>query len=281
MKNFYLIILSFLIISCGGGSEESKLPDITITTSSSEAKDAYLESMKLYDLRRQVSVEKRKSLLNKAIALDPDFLLAKATLYSFLGTEFNNAALKNVYEEREKVSDMEAKIIEFLYNDRTNPNPEVSSYNITMLTDEYPELWRLWYWSGLHKSYNPGEVYDAIDDLETALEINPDHFGSKLMLMAKHLQFGPFGNTLPAGEIDLDYLKTMVDDVEENHADNSYTHIVVGNYYRTLSQFDKAIDSYNKLEGYQNENERNLTMSNHYRALANTFKGDFDEAEVL
>ena len=160
--------------------------------------------------------------------MDPDFLLAKATLYSFLGTEFNNAALKNVYEEREKVSDMEAKIIEFLYNDRTNPNPEVSSYNITMLTDEYPELWRLWYWSGLHKSYNPGEVYDAIDDLETALEINPDHFGSKLMLMAKHLQFGPFGNTLPAGEIDLDYLKTMVDDVEENHADNSYTHIVVG-----------------------------------------------------
>ena len=113
MKNFYLIILSFLTISCGGGSEESKLPDITITTSSSEAKDAYLESMKLYDLRRQVSVEKRKSLLNKAIALDPNFLLAKATLYSFLGTEFNNAALKNVYEEREKVSDMEAKIIEF------------------------------------------------------------------------------------------------------------------------------------------------------------------------
>ena len=125
-----------------------------------------------------------------------------------------------------------------------------------MLTDEYPELWRLWYWSGLHKSYNPGEVYDAIDDLETALEINPDHFGSKLMLMAKHLQFGPFGNTLPAGEIDLDYLKTMVDDVEENHADNSYTHIVVGNYYRTLSQFDKAIESYNKPESYQNENRK-------------------------
>ena len=41
---------------------------------------------------------------------------------------------------------------------------------------------------------------------------------------------------------------------------------------------EEAIDSYNKLEGYQNENERNLTMSNHYRALANTFKGDFDEA---
>ena len=64
--------------------------------------------------------------------------------------------------------------------------------------------------NSLHKSYNPGEVYDAIDDLETALEINPDHFGSKLMLMAKHLQFGPFGNTLPAGEIDLDYLKTFL-----------------------------------------------------------------------
>ena len=43
---------------------------------------------------------------------------------------------------------MEAKIIEFLYNQRTNNDPEVASYNITMLTDEYPELWRLWYWSG-------------------------------------------------------------------------------------------------------------------------------------
>ena len=38
-----------------------------------------------------------------------------------------------------------------------------------MLTEEYPELWRLWYWAGLVKSYNPGEIYDAIDDLETAL----------------------------------------------------------------------------------------------------------------
>ena len=34
---------------------------------------------------------------------------------------------------------MEAKIIEFLYNQRTNNDPEVASYNITMLTDEYPE----------------------------------------------------------------------------------------------------------------------------------------------
>ena len=55
-----------------------------------------------------------------------------------------------------------------------------------MLTEEYPELWRLWYWSGLVKSYNPSEIYDAIDDLETALEINPNHFGTKLMLIAKH-----------------------------------------------------------------------------------------------
>ena len=83
MKNFYLIILSILIISCSGGSDTSQLPDITITTSSPEAKDAYIEAMTLYDLRRQVSVDKRKSLLNKAIALDPDFLLSK---YRIIGS---------------------------------------------------------------------------------------------------------------------------------------------------------------------------------------------------
>ena len=279
MKNFYLIILSILIISCSGGSDTSQLPDITITTSSSEAKEAYLKAMDLYDQRRQATVEERKTLLNQALTLDPDFLLAKASLYSMLGTEYNNKVLKDVYDARESVSEMESKIIEFLYNERTNFDPEVASYNITMLTDEYPELWRLWYWSGVVKSYNPGEIYDAIDDLETALEINPNHFGTKLFLIAKHLQFGGWGNTLPAEEIDLEFIKPMVDNVEENHLDNSYTHVVVGNYYRTLSQFDKAIESYNKLEDFQDQGVQNLYTANHYRALANTFKNDFESAE--
>ena len=48
----------------------------------------------------------------------------------------------------------------------------------------------------------------------------------------------------------------MVDDVEQNH--NEFTHVVVGNYYRTLSQFDKAIESYNKLENFQDQGVRNL-----------------------
>ena len=56
------------------------------------------------------------------------------------------------------------------------------------------------------------------------------------MLIAKHLQFGGFGNLLPNDEIDLEYLKTMIDDVELNHSDNAYTHVVVGNYHRTLSE---------------------------------------------
>ena len=89
MKNFYIIILSILIISCSGGSETSNLPDITITTSSSEAKEAYLKAMDLFDLRRQATVEERRTLLNQAITLDPEFLLAKASLYSILGTELN------------------------------------------------------------------------------------------------------------------------------------------------------------------------------------------------
>ena len=279
MKNSYIIILSIFIMSCGGGPERSTLPDITITTSSSEAKDAFLKAMDLMDLRRQATREERKSLLNQAITLDPNFLLAKAALYSTLGTEYNNRVLKDVFDERDKVSEMEAKIIEFLYNERTNYDPEVASYNITMLTEEYPEVWRLWYWAGMIKSYNPGEIYDAIDDLETALEINPNHFGTKLYLIAKHLQFGLFGFMLPADEIDLDYLQSLIDNVEANHSDNSYTHVVVGNYYRTLSQFDKAIESYNKLETFQDQGIANLYSANHYRALSNTFKGNFDLAE--
>ena len=75
MKNFYIIILSIFIISCGGGPESSSLPDITITTSSSEAKEAFLKAMDLFDQRRQATIEERRTLLNQAITLDPNFLL--------------------------------------------------------------------------------------------------------------------------------------------------------------------------------------------------------------
>ena len=86
------------------------LPDITITTNSEEAKNAFLDAM--YNFETRGSNEQRRTLLNQAITIDPDFLLAKAALYSFVGTEFNNSVLESVYEERNKVSDMEAKIIE-------------------------------------------------------------------------------------------------------------------------------------------------------------------------
>ena len=73
------------------------------------------------------------------------------------------------------------------------------------------------------------------------------------MLIAKHLQFGLFGFMLPFEEIDLVYLQTLIDDVELNHSDNAYTHVVDGNYHRTLSDFDKALASYKKLESFKDQ----------------------------
>ena len=50
MKNIYLILITLFLLSCGGGSEDAGLPDITITTKSSEAKEAYLKALDLFDL---------------------------------------------------------------------------------------------------------------------------------------------------------------------------------------------------------------------------------------
>ena len=127
MKNIYLILITIFLLSCGEASDEANLPDITITSKSEDAKKAFFMAMDLLDLRRQATVEERRTLLNQAITLDPDFLLAKATLYSMLGTDRNNKVLKDVYENRNEVSELEAKIIEFLYNERTNYDPEVAS----------------------------------------------------------------------------------------------------------------------------------------------------------
>ena len=92
---------------------KSGLKDITITTKSKEARDLYVEALDLYELRRQNSVEKRRENLNKAITLDPDFLLAKATLYSDLGTETNNSILRDVYERREKLVKWKPVLLNF------------------------------------------------------------------------------------------------------------------------------------------------------------------------
>lgn len=276
MKNYFIILISIITISCGGGNEKLNLPDITISTTSEEAKNAFLDAM--YNFETRGSDEQRRTLLNQAITIDPDFLLAKAALYSFVGTESNNSVLESVYEERNKVSDMEAKIIEFFYNRETSNDPEIASYNITMLTDEYPELWRLWYWSGHTKSRNYSEIYEAIDDLETALEINPNHFGTKLELITKHLQVGGFGFQLPSDEIDMDYLETMVYDLEKTNPDLGFTYVILGNYNRAVSNFDEAIKYYAKLEQYQDQGIEFLNQSIFYRALVNTFRGDYDEA---
>ena len=113
MKKILSILIIVFIYSCGTSDQENSIKDITVTTKSNEARDLYFEALNLYELRRQNSVEKRRENLNKAVALDPDFLLAKATLYSNLGTETNNSILRAVYERREEVSGIEAGIIEF------------------------------------------------------------------------------------------------------------------------------------------------------------------------
>ena len=59
----YAIILSIFIISCGGGPESSSLPDITITTSSSEAKEAFLKAIGVDNKLKFKDVEVRNNLM--------------------------------------------------------------------------------------------------------------------------------------------------------------------------------------------------------------------------
>ena len=80
MNKICLIFIAIALIACGGGSEKLNLPDITTTTSSEEARNAFFKALDNHD--NSGNWEQRRTLLNQAITLDPNFLLAKADFIS-------------------------------------------------------------------------------------------------------------------------------------------------------------------------------------------------------
>ena len=65
MNKTFLILFSIILIGCSGGSESLNLPDITTTTDSEEARDAFFKALDNYD--NGGNGEQRKILLNQAL----------------------------------------------------------------------------------------------------------------------------------------------------------------------------------------------------------------------
>ena len=278
MKKFIYLIIIFLFYSCGENIEKENLKDITITTKSDEARKLLLEALNADQQNRTNLVP---DILKSAIAKDPDFVLAKALLNSgFIRPQssVNIRILSDIYNNSlDKVSEMEAMLIKTYYYAATREF-DMATGTLDEMTIKYPDISRIWQYSGVIKSYI-GDVYEATDDLEACLELDPNNFAANAFLMAKHIVVGNLGNMLPVEERDLDEAKSYIDRMIEINPNNPYGYTMAGNYERSNNNFEKANEYYKQVADIPSEDNSTIYASNHYQALTNTFLKKYDLAE--
>lgn len=277
MKKLFFISILLLNLSCQ--EEKKSIKDITVTTKSNEAREMFFQA--LYADEQNMSGDVG-DLLRGAIAKDSEFILAKVLLNSpfIRPTPGTNIKILSdiVSNSLDKVSEMEALLIRVFYHVSTREYEKAMSI-LDELTSKYPDISRLWQFSGMIKSYN-GDIYEAIDDLNRTIEMNPDNYSANMFLMAKHIVVGNLGNMLPVQERDLNEAKKYIDKLIQINPNNSYGYTMAGNYERSNNNFEKGIEYYTQVGKIPSNNNNNVFSSNHYLALSYTFTEDYDKAET-
>ena len=265
--NFILIILLF--ISCQ--SQEKIYKDLTITTSSEEAKNLFLEALFASEQGEQIETQDK---LKKALRLDANFELAK--VFSNLNQPKNTF---DAFNNRSNVSEMEKYIIEAYYY-IINQQYDRAYGSMNKLTESFPDISRVWSISSEIKS-RTGDLYESIDDSNTALELNPNNFSAYLTLLTKHVIVGNGEGLLPPEERDLKEAERIIAKMRSIRPDAPFSYMLSGNFARRQNKLEEAYDFYFQSKQVNKSGNSQILQSNHYMALTNTFLKKYDEAEKL
>lgn len=276
MRSFLSILTILFLFGCNNQNTDVQLKLITATTASEEARALFYQALE-EDEQNGQNVD---GLLKSALDKDPDFILAKALLNSpFARETANNIEVVSeiVNNSLDKVSEMEALFIKAYYYIMTSEF-ELSAQEFNKLKELYPDYHHVWLYSGVTQSYI-GDVKVAITDLERAVEIDKNNFLAYAFLMAKHIVVGTIGNMLPTEEIDILKGKEYIDKMILINPNNSFAVTMAGNYERSISNFEKAIEYYTQVGQIPSEDNYTVYASNHYLALTNTFLNNYSTAE--
>jgi len=277
MKKFLLLFIAFFtIISC---SETPEAKRIQWTSSSSEAIQLF-EEILIMGEQNYWDPEKYEKLIDSINVLDPNFVFAKTR--DGFGTNMENRGnLLYAYENREKASNIEARLIESYYERNINGNRNKEDEILDALIEDYPEYYQLRIWSGDLKN-GLNEIKASQKRWEEALVINPKSFAAHVSLAFLHV---PTGNTnmLAVNERDLNVAKDFLTKGSNIYPKSSRWSRFLGNVYRAEGDFEKSLASYQKsldiIEEFETGPESNpyansLLMVGH----VNTFTGEYDQA---
>jgi tetratricopeptide (TPR) repeat protein len=155
--------------------KEPSLP-AEVTTPSLEAWRSYSAAMREFQAKAQST--EAVSLLKRAIAVDPKFAMAYATLgraHADLGeTELGAEDVAKAYELRDGVSDREDYFITFTYHRQLTRNLELCRQTLESWTRKYPrDLHPHGFLSGF-TSPGTGHYDRAVEEGRKAIELDPD-----------------------------------------------------------------------------------------------------------
>lgn len=278
MKKIQIIfIIIFTIISC---SENPEAIRIDYTSSSPEAKILFREFNRAWE-QRNWNDERQEVLMDSILTLDPNFYAAK--LRNNFGTNKETREnLMEAYNNRDKVSDIESRLIESEYERRINNNRKKEDEILDALINDYPEYYQLRIFSGARKN-SLQDPKAAKKRWEEALVINPKSFEAHVNLAFLHFPTGNNFNMLASDERDLNVAKDYLNKGSKIYPKSSRWSRFLGNVYRAEGDFEKALAAYkeslNIIEKFESGSKSNpyansLLMVGH----VNTFTGKYDQA---
>jgi serine/threonine protein kinase len=142
-----------------------------VTTPSLEAWRSYSAAMKASQTK-SLGAETR-SLLRRAIELDPNFAMA----YAYLGLSEQETAARNVakaYELRDQVSDWENYLITFNYYRQATGNLEMARQTLESWAQKYPNDLEPHGLLAAFSSQALGRYQNAVEEGQKALQLDPD-----------------------------------------------------------------------------------------------------------
>ena len=276
-KLILLFVMALTTLSC---SETIEAERINYTSSSEEAKLLFRESNRGWE-QRDWNPDVQEALMDSILKLDPNFYLAK--LRNNFGTNMETRQnLIDAYANREKVSDIESRLIESEYERRINGNRKTEDQILDTLIIDYPQYYQLRIFSGSRKNALQ-DSKAAQKRWEEALEINPKSFEAHVNLAFLHFPTGNDFNMLALDERDLKVAAEYLNEGSKIYPNSSRWSRFLGNIYRAEGKFDKALSAYQEsleiIEKFEagvesNSYANSLLMVGHVK----TFSGDYDDA---
>jgi serine/threonine protein kinase/tetratricopeptide (TPR) repeat protein len=159
-----------------------------------EATTASIEALKAYSATRAPGFggcDARIPLLERGVALDPEFALAHAGLgvcYSATGRrELAIQSATRAYELRHRTTDPERFFIEYVYDRDVSGDLEKAFQTVTLWTQTYQRDVNAWGLRGGYSAHGTGRYEDVIQSAQRALTVDPDFVFAQQELISANM----------------------------------------------------------------------------------------------